>query len=126
VRTVLALTLAAGLPLLACGNDPSCSVSDTPHVPSPALNTGTRLITWSPVASATSYNLYLKVVSNCDSLDASQMATTSDQKVANASSPVDISMFNRCHTCYYYGVTAADGTCESAPAGGGFMLAPCV
>jgi hypothetical protein len=89
------------------------------------VNTGTRAITWEPIDGATNYNLYVKTVPDCDSLDLSEQATTSDPRWADVRSPFDISSFNRCHTCYYYGVTGANGACESAPVGGGFTLLPC-
>jgi hypothetical protein len=119
--------LAAALGVTGCGNDSSCSVSDAPPPPSTTLlNTGTRTLTWSAVPNASSYNLYLKVVENCDSLDPNTKATAADQKFANVSSPFDLSAFNHCHTCYYEALTSVRGNCESAPlGGGGFTLLPC-
>jgi hypothetical protein len=81
---------------------------------------------WPDVQDATSYNLYVKTVPNCDSLDSLTIATLADEKIADVRSPFDVSSFNVCRTCYYVVMTSVTGTCESAPGGGiGFMIRPC-
>lgn len=126
--------LAAAMSVAGCGSDSTngalptgeSSCSSAPSAPFQTVNTGTRALTWQAVPNATSYNLYLKVVANCDMLDSTQRATTADQKFANVSSPFDLSQFNRCHTCYYETLTSVSGSCEGAPDGGaGFALLPC-
>jgi hypothetical protein len=88
------------------------------------VNTGTRAMTWTEAPGATSYNVYVKTVEDCDMLEYLS-ATTSDPKWADVSSPFDLSSFDRCRTCYYIGVTAVRGSCETVPLGAGFALRPC-
>jgi hypothetical protein len=75
-------------------------------------DSGRNTYSWASVDGATSYNVYLKTVPNCTQL-VSDEATKADAKLAGVSSPFDVSAFNRCNTCYYIGVTAVTGSCES-------------
>jgi hypothetical protein len=126
-----AALLALALSVAGCSadstGDSSCPVSGLPSPPDTSFGLGGQsATTWTAVPNATSYNLYLKVVANCDLLDMTQRVTIADQKFANVSSPFDDSPFNRCHTCYYQALTTVSGSCESAPGGTlGFMLRPC-
>lgn len=89
------------------------------------FNGATRAITWSPVEGASSYNLYVKTVPNCERLSYIS-ATLDDEKLANVQSPFDVSSFDTCSTCYYVMITSVTDTCESGPGGSvGFMLNPC-
>jgi hypothetical protein len=122
MRFAIVVLFAAALPLIGCGTEP-CSVGGEPAA---GVNTGTKTIFWSPVASATSYNVYIKTVENCDQLDSTQQVSLNDQKFSNVQSPFDVSQFSRCHTCYYYSVTSVTGSCESTVrAAGGFGSVRC-
>jgi hypothetical protein len=126
MRPTLRVLLLAVLPLAACDGDPTCSLLDTPQSPPFTFDGGSKTAYWSPVANATSYNVYMKAVDNCDQLDTNVNVTSQDQKFANATSPFDVSSFDRCRVCYYMSVTAANGSCESATEGTvGFTLLPC-
>jgi hypothetical protein len=119
--------LAVAVPLAGCGKDESCSVTETP---SPPETQGFRgdipALFWSDVPNATSYNVYIKAVENCADFDPKVAVTTSDRKYANVRSPFDVTSFNQCGVCYYYGVTALNGECESPlRTPGGFGSVPC-
>jgi len=105
--------------------EPTCAGAEFPFPQSVTLNTGTRAMTWDSVGG-NSYNLYIKAVDGCDQFDLDERATTRDLKIAAVTSPFDISSFNHCHTCYYWGMTVVSGQCESVILGsGGFKLYPC-
>ncbi len=97
-----------------------------PDAPSLTINTGTRALTWNPVRHATSYKFYLRQVPSCDMLTTPPTFLPRDVVSAHVSSPIDVSQYNQCHTCYYATITAVSGSCESALDGSvGFMLIPC-
>jgi len=124
---VLASLLSATVLVPGCGGDPATPACVVPQAPGAGVNTGTRLIFWDPVPGAASYNFYLRAVEGCDMLDSTQHLSAADLRTGNVRSPLDISAFDRCHTCYYFNITAVDGTCESRLDGGaiGFTLGPC-
>ena len=122
MRLATVVLFAAALPLVGCGTEP-CTVGDGVGA---GVNTGTKTVFWSPVAGATSYNVYIKTVENCDDLDSMQQVSLNDAKFSTVQSPFDVSQFDRCHTCYYYGVTSVKGSCESRlQTAGGFGSARC-
>ena len=104
----------------------SCD-EDGPPPPGAGVDTGTKTIFWTPVPGAKSYNVYVKAVEGCTELGYDERVSHEDPKWTVDASPFDVSSFNRCQTCYYYGVTAVRGGCESPLyTAGGFMLGPCV
>ena len=79
---------------------------------------GTAL-TWSAVPSATSYNLYTKVVAKDLGLVTPEEAvvTLNDTKIPNVTSPYSLAQDNKCHTAYLFGITAMKSYGESGLAG---------
>lgn len=111
-----------------------CSPGQTPaSVTLLMVNTGTRLLTWTGVQGATSYDVYVRPEPGQCGLQTPVLVTRLDQKVSGATSPFDLSSFNRCDTCYWADIVAVSGSCESPlrsdsgnPAPVGFSLLPCV
>lgn len=110
----------------------ACSPGQTPaSVTSLTVNTGTRLLTWTGVQGATAYDVYVRPEpGQCGNPG---FVTRLDQKVSGATSPFDLSSFNRCDICYWVDVVTVNGGCESPlssdsqhPAPLGFSFLPCV
>jgi hypothetical protein len=109
-----------------------CSAGQTPQSPLLGVDTGARTLTWPPVPGATSYNVYIKAVAGECGLLGPQTVTSSDQLIPNVSSPLDLSAFDQCGTCYFVDAVSVSGQCASplqsdsgAPAPIGFSLLPC-
>ena len=110
-----------------------CSAEQTPARPAEmAINLGDRMLTWSPVAGATSYNVYIRAVVGSCGLLGPQSVTRSDQLLSNVSSPLDVSPPTLCGSCFFVDLAAVSGECESRlysddglPAPLGFSLSPC-
>jgi fibronectin type 3 domain-containing protein len=83
---------------------PTVSVPAAPAAPAAVGGTGLVTLTWSPVAQATSYNVYFSTTPG---------PTTSASKLASVSSPYVHSGLTA-GTTYYYIVTAVNSAGESA------------
>ena len=94
-----------------CSGDPL----DVPSAPSGTIDTGTKTLTWSAVAGATSYNLYIKTINMELGLVPQQeaQASKSDAKITAAVSPYSIESLNKCNTAYFFGITALNSGGES-------------
>ena len=110
-----------------------CSPAQTPESPGLTVDTGARTLTWPEVQGATSYDLYVRAEPGECGLLHGVFVTRSDQRLAGVTSPYDISVFNKCNTCYFVDAVTVSGDCESPlrsdlslPAPLGFSLLPCV
>jgi hypothetical protein len=92
--------------LTACGSDHKETY--VPGAPKATLDVTGRVISWNPIAGASSYNFYVKTVTGCPVIadEPYHPPTKSDTKVAGVSSPLSINDYLACATCYYAAVAA--------------------
>ena|SRR2546428_13979188 len=112
-RQVTSLGLLAFALFVGCGGP---STADPPSL---TLNTRTQSLAWDSVASASSYNLYVKTVG----LPLGQISlgtvtvSKSDIKVSSVTSPFLLDRYNKCNTSYFFAAASVNEAGEGSVSG---------